>query len=145
MKLSKLLLVEDNQDAADLIIGLLDHAGHVIVHKTSGIEALQIAQAEYFDGMLLDYMLPDMEGLQLCRMIREFAPDVPIILTTAYVDKLTPEAMFEAGITGYVPKPLSQNLVQTIDKYVKDQSMAMVKQKEPSSWLKRMLGPFYVE
>jgi CheY-like chemotaxis protein len=145
MKLSKLLLVEDNQGAADLIIGILEHAGHTIIHKMTGLEGLQAAQAEFFDGILLDYMLPDMDGLQLCSMLRESFKEVPIILTTAYVDKLSPEDIAAAGLTAFVPKPISQNLVATINKYVTTQSMAHVELKKPENFFKKFLGPFYSE
>lgn len=140
MKLSKLLLVEDSQEAADLIIAILEHAGHKVVHKVTGLEGFQAVQSEYFDGILLDYMLPDMEGLQLCSMIREMFKEVPIILTTAYVDKVTPEYMAFAGVTAFIPKPISQNLVATINKHVYTRSMEQVELKEPETWVKRYLA-----
>jgi len=145
MKLSKLLLVEDNQGAADLMIGILQYAGHTVIHKTTAIEGLQAAQAEFFDGILLDYMLPDMDGLHLCSMLRESFKEVPIILTTAYVDKMTQEEMTAAGVTAFVPKPISQNLAATIEKHVKTRSMEKVEMKEPEGFFKRLLGPFYSE
>jgi CheY-like chemotaxis protein len=123
MKLSKLLLVEDNQEAADLIIAILQYAGHEIIHKTTALEGLKAAQSMYFDGILLDYMLPDIEGLQLCRLIRESFKEVPIILTTAYMNKISDEDMRAAGITAFVPKPLSNNILNVIRKTVKTQSL----------------------
>src|SRR5262249_19224990 len=110
MLLSKLLLVEDNQEAADLAMCLLQYGQpYVIVHRTTGEDALKTLQAETFDGILLDYSLPDMDGLQVCNIIREFNKAIPILLTTAYLSKVTEEAMREAGITGFIPKPWSQN------------------------------------
>jgi two-component system, OmpR family, response regulator len=122
MKHSKLLLVEDNQEAADLIIAILEYAGYEVVHKETALEGLKAAQSDYFDGILLDYMLPDIEGLQLCRLIRESLREVPIILTTAYVNKVTEEDMLAAGITAFVPKPLTNHILNVIKKYVKTQS-----------------------
>jgi CheY-like chemotaxis protein len=131
MKLSKLLLVEDNQEAADLIIAIVEHAGYEIVHKTTALEGLKAAQSMYFDGILLDNMLPDIEGLQLCRLIRESFKEVPIILTTAYLNKITDEDMRAAGITAFVPKPLSNNILNVIRKHVKTQSLRLNTAESP--------------
>jgi two-component system OmpR family response regulator len=145
MKLAKLLLVEDSQEAADLIIKVLENAGHKVIHKTTALEGLQMAQSEPFDGILLDYMLPDMDGLQLCRMIRESFKEVPVILTSAYLNKVTGEEMVEAGITAFVPKPISENLVITVNKYVTTWSMQHVPApKESQSWLQRIFGTKWV-
>lgn len=122
MKDSKLLLVEDNQEAADLIIGILKYAGYEILHKMTALESLQAAQAEPFDGILLDYMLPDINGLQLCRLIRESFKEVPIILTSAYTNKVTDEDMRSAGITAFVPKPLSNNILSVLKQHIQNQS-----------------------
>jgi two-component system, OmpR family, response regulator len=145
MKLAKLLLVEDSQDAADLIIKVLENAGHKVIHKLTALEGLETAQAEPFDGILLDYMLPDMEGLQLCRMIRQSFKEVPIILTSAYLNKVTGEEMVEAGITAFVPKPISENLVLTINKYVTTWSMQHVPApKEKQTLLQKLFGTKWV-
>jgi CheY-like chemotaxis protein len=145
MKLAKLLLVEDSQDAADLIIRVLENAGHKVIHKLTGLEGLQAAQTEAFDGILLDYMLPDMEGLQIARMIRQSFKEVPIILTTAYLNKITSEDMVEAGITAFVPKPISENLVTTINKYVTTWSMEKVVPEKPrEGWIQKIFGTKWV-
>jgi len=145
MKLSRLLLVEDSQEAADLVIAILEYAQHVVVHKTTGAEALKALQSEAFDGILLDYMLPDMDGLEFCRIVRQARNQVPIILTTAYQDRLTPEMIGDAGVTAFVPKPISQNILNTIKAYVHTHSMELVEMNEPKTWIQRVLGPFYSE
>jgi two-component system OmpR family response regulator len=145
MKLAKLLLVEDSQDAADLIIRVLENGGHKVTHKLTALEGLEAAQSEVFDGILLDYMLPDMEGLQLCRMIRQSFKEVPIILTSAYLNKVTGEDMVEAGITAFVPKPISENLIITINKYVTTWSMQNEPApKESQTLLQRIFGTKWV-
>ena len=143
MKHSKFLLVEDNRDAAAIAITILEYVQHVVVHKMTGEAAVQAAQTEFFDGILLDYLLPDMDGLEVCRQIRRFSKDVPIILTTAFIGNVTQETMDEAGVTAFVPKPLSQNLIKTLDKYVMTRSLE--KMWEPQSLMKMFLGSFYEE
>jgi two-component system, OmpR family, phosphate regulon response regulator PhoB len=145
MKLSKLLLVEDNQDAADLVITILEYAGHKVIHKTTGQEGLEAAQSEQFDGILLDYMLPDMDGTELCRMLRKIQKEIPIILTSAHVNRITPDVIEEIGATTFVPKPISQNIVKIIGKYVENQSLARLEERRPDSVVKRFLGPYIVD
>jgi CheY-like chemotaxis protein len=145
MKLSKLLLVEDNKEAADLIITILEYVGHKVIHKATASEGLQAVQSDDFDGILLDYMLPDMHGIDLCRMIRQRSIDVPVILTSAHPEQLSEEELFDAGVTAFVPKPISQNIVHTVGKFVRTQSMIQVEFKEPTNWVKRVLGPYYAD
>lgn len=145
MKLSKLLLVEDNAEAAELVISILEYAGHEVIHKTTGVEGLKAVQNEEFNGILLDYMLPDIEGLQLCRMIRAISQEVPVILTSAFGENLTEESLFDAGVTAFVPKPLSQNVLYTVNKFVRTQSVIRTERKESNNWVKRLLGPYYAD
>jgi len=145
MKLSKLLLVEDNPDAAELIISILEYAGHKVVHKSTGQEGLQTAQAEHFDGILLDYMLPDIDGTEICRILRKTQREVPIILTSSHINKFTPDVIHEIGATTFVPKPISQNIVKIIAKYVENQSLARLEERRPDSVVRRFLGPYVVD
>jgi len=145
MKLSKLLLVEDNREAAYLAISILEYAQHIVVHKMTGAEAIEAVKTEYFDGVLLDYMLPDMDGLDVCRAIRQTHRELPVILTTAFVGKITEDTMAEAGITAFIPKPLSQNIFTTINKYIRTRSMEKAELKEPENLVELLLGPLYAE
>ena len=123
MKLSNLLLAEDDLEAAEILKALLEREGHVVVHKTLGSEVLEAVKHEGFDGILLDYMLPDMDGMELCAILRQSMKATPIILTTSHINKITPEMALAGGFTAFIPKPWSANAVKVIKQYVKTQSL----------------------
>src|SRR5258708_39395534 len=123
MKLSNLLLAEDDLEVAEILKGLLEREGHVVVHRTLGSEILEAIKHEAFDGILLDYMLPDMDGMELYTLIRQSLKKTPIILTTSHVGTITPEIALAAGFAAFIPKPWSANAVNVIKQYVKTQSL----------------------
>jgi CheY-like chemotaxis protein len=145
MKLCKLLLVEDSEEAAQLLISVLEYAGHKVVHKTLGLEGLKASSEKLFDGIFLDYMLPDINGLELCSMMRKSLKHTPIFLTTGYVDKITPLMMSEAGFTAALPKPCSLTIVEFVKKNVKTRSLLKAEQKKPEGFLRSILGNLYVD
>src|SRR5258708_34082296 len=123
MKLSNLLLAEDDLEAAEILKALLEREGHVVVHKTLGSEVLEAVKHEGFDGILLDYMLPDMDGMELCAILRQSMKATPIILTTSHINKITPEMALAGGFTAYIPNPWGANAVKAIKPTVTDTSL----------------------
>ncbi len=142
MKLSKILLVEDSQEIADIVIALLEYEGHVVIHKVLGEEGMKALQSERFDGVILDYMLPDTDGLTFCKTVRRAGSQLPIILTSSYLEKISPEQMAEAGVTIAIQKPLSQNLRQVVSKYILTRSAEAESKKaqEHKGFMARVLG-----
>ena len=104
----RILLVEDHRDIAENIFEYLEPKGHTLDYAGDGREGLRLALAEHFDVIVLDLMLPGMDGLEVCRQIREqSAVNVPILMLTArdtLEDKLEG---FEAGADDYLVKPFS--------------------------------------
>ena len=104
-----ILIVDDS--ALNLqVIGLkLKTAGYNIVAAQSGKEALEIAKKEAFDLILLDIMMPDMDGIEVCRLLKEqeLTQKIPIIFLTAKSDTIDIIAGFKAGCVDYVPKSFS--------------------------------------
>ena len=103
-----ILIVEDNRDLADNIADFLEAKGHSYDFAMDGITAVQRAKAEEYDVIVLDVMLPGMDGFTVCRTIREEkSRHVPIIMLTArdtLPDKLTG---FESGADDYLVKPFA--------------------------------------
>lgn len=104
----RILLVEDHRDIAENIFEYLEPKGHTLDYAGEGSEGLRLALAEHFDVIVLDLMLPGMDGLEVCRKIREQSTvNVPILMLTArdtLEDKLEG---FEAGADDYLVKPFS--------------------------------------
>ncbi|MBB4823408.1 DNA-binding response OmpR family regulator [Sporosarcina luteola] len=99
-----ILLVDDEQRMLDLIeLFLLPH-GFRCIKTTSGKEALDILDKEKISLVLLDVMIPEMDGWSICKKIRQFS-DVPIIMLTARADKLDLVKGLETGADDYITKP----------------------------------------
>ncbi|MBL8959385.1 MAG: response regulator transcription factor [Gemmatimonadetes bacterium] len=100
------LLVEDEPKTADTVALYLRHGGFRVTVSRHGAEARDLLVASRYDLVVLDRMLPGVDGLALARQVRE-AADVPIIMLTAMVDEEDRLTGFAAGVDDYVPKPFS--------------------------------------
>ena len=103
---NKILLVEDEHSIAEPIIYNLKQEGFAVTHVDEGPIALEIFSEESFDLIILDLMLPEISGLDICRSIRKES-DVPIIMVTAKDSEADRVAGLELGADDYVTKPFS--------------------------------------
>lgn len=102
----KILVVDDE---ALLVKGIrfnLQNEGYDVVTGTNGTEAVQLARDPEIDLIILDVMMPEMDGLTACTMIREFS-DVPIIFLTAKSDDMDKLIGFDHGADDYLTKPFN--------------------------------------
>jgi DNA-binding response OmpR family regulator len=103
----RLLLVEDHRDIAANIADYFGALGHSVELAGDGAEGLQLAESGSHDVVLLDLMLPQLDGLELCRRLRGAGCDVPVLMLTA-LDALPDKvAGFEAGADDYLAKPFA--------------------------------------
>ena len=104
----KILIVDDEKDIIELISFNLVKEGYRTSTATSGEEALSILKKESFDLMLLDLMLPGIDGFDLCRIIKSDTKfDLPIIMLTARSTEIDKVAGLEIGADYYITKPFS--------------------------------------
>ncbi len=103
------LLVEDERDIADLVRYHVEKAGMRVVHAADGGTALRLARAELPDVVVLDLMLPGLDGLEVCRQLRREAATrrLPIIMLTARGEEVDRVVGLELGADDYVVKPFS--------------------------------------
>jgi len=104
----RILLVEDHQDIAENISDYFEAHGDHVEHVSNGVAGLQLARSQPYDVIVLDLMLPGMDGISLCRNLREESHiHTPILMLTAK-DMLSDKAAgFEAGADDYLIKPFS--------------------------------------
>ncbi len=105
---AKFLIVDDTPSSRILLGDLLELKGHIVLTAASGPEALKILETEEPDLILLDVLMPDMNGYQVCRKIREnpAMQTVPVIMMTG-LDPSEEEAKGrEAGATEIIVKPI---------------------------------------
>jgi diguanylate cyclase (GGDEF)-like protein len=102
----KILLIEDDEYLADLVIEKLNQQKqHVIEWSNNGSEGLELAQLYEYDIILLDVALPQLDGIQVCRQLREKGNRTPILLLTAHDNITKKVAGLDAGADDYLVKP----------------------------------------
>ena len=107
--MSRILIVEDDRDIAELIAHYLQKVGHTTEHVVSGKVAVANARESPPDLIVLDLMLPGMDGLMVCQALRGDAATaaIPIIMLTARGEEADRVAGLELGADDYVTKPFS--------------------------------------
>jgi DNA-binding response OmpR family regulator len=108
---TRVLVVEDDPDIAELVARYLEKAGYVTTRVTSGRDALDAVRTRAPDLIVLDVMLPQLDGLEVCRLLRaaEATAAIPIIMLTARAEESDRIVGLEMGADDYLPKPFSPN------------------------------------
>ena len=103
---STVLVVEDDPTTTDFVTRYLRHDGHKVLSAADGEEGLRLARERKPDLIVLDLMLPKLDGAEVCKALRAES-DVPIVMLTARVDEEDRLRGLNAGADDYVAKPLS--------------------------------------
>ncbi len=103
---TRVLIIEDQAKIVHWLETFLDQAGFEVLSATNGTNGLRLAQSQKPDVVILDLMLPDMDGLDVCRTLRR-SSDVFIIMLTARVEETDRLIGLEMGADDYVTKPFS--------------------------------------
>ncbi len=115
----KILIVEDNPDMVDMIQMTLDHRGYDSITAKNGKEAVDMAASQLPDLILMDIMLPNMDGLEAARLIRQNPKthSIPILAVTAKAFPEDREECLQYGCNDYLAKPFTpKELVSRIEK-----------------------------
>jgi two-component system, OmpR family, manganese sensing response regulator len=104
-----ILYIEDHEETRLMIIAALEIDGYRVVTARTASAGLMLAQNSHFDLYLIDYMLPDSSGVDLCRSLRSFDSVTPIMFLTGVSDPEVRRQAFEAGAQGYIVKPANFN------------------------------------
>lgn len=121
---NKILIVEDEEKLREVLCDYFTSKGETVAEASNGIEALERIGETDFDAVLLDVMMPELDGISVCRAVRK-TNDVPIIFLTALSDEEDKLLGYELGADDYVTKPFSMSVL-----YAK--TMALIKRNRRS-------------
>ena len=104
--MSRILVVDDELRVRDLIKKYAKFEGYEISEASNGLQALELCRDQNFDIVIMDVMMPELDGFSACKEIRKFS-NVPIIILSARGEEYDKIHGFEFGIDDYVVKPFS--------------------------------------
>ena len=103
----RILVVEDETAIASVLDALLTEAGYEVTLATDGVQGLQAFHRQSFSLILLDLMLPGMDGFEVCRQVRESGSSTPIIMLTARASDMDKITGLTIGADDYITKPFN--------------------------------------
>ena len=112
-----ILVVEDDRTSALALCRLLEKKGHTTRHAVNGVEAVNLVAGEAFDLVLMDIHMPEMDGLEATRRIRQSkAPcsSVPIIAVSAIPNSPGGDQCRDVGMNDFIPKPFSFSRLEQV-------------------------------
>ncbi|OIN85796.1 MAG: hypothetical protein AUJ21_12580 [Anaerolineae bacterium CG1_02_58_13] len=132
----KVLSVDDDIAMTELTAMLLQTHGFHVLTANSARDAIQIVREKQPHAVILDLMMPDMDGRQVCRTIREFS-NVPIIILSALNDPETVASALDSGADDYLVKPVpSDVLAAHLNRLIKRTGkLSMSPEKIANSWI----------
>lgn len=104
--MSRVLVVEDDRKISELLLNYLRASGYEATPVYDGRDAVQHIEQSFPDAVILDWMLPGLDGIGVCKAVRAFS-DVPILMLTARVDELDRLLGLDTGADDYVCKPFA--------------------------------------
>jgi DNA-binding NtrC family response regulator len=121
MKPLKILIIDDEEVICNACHLILSEKGHMLERKMDGAAGLKALQSNNYDVVLLDMMLPDMDGMEILETIKQKKPQTGIIVITGYSTVANALKAMKLGATDYLSKPFSEDeLLASIEKVCSD-------------------------
>ena len=116
----KILVVDDEFRIRQIIRKYAEFEGYEVDEAVDGMQAIQVCRKENFDLIIMDVMMPELDGFSACREIKKFKPDTPIIMLSARGEEYDKIHGFELGSDDYVVKPCSpKELMMRVNAVIK--------------------------
>src|SRR5207249_2842347 len=102
---ARVLVVEDEEPVRTLLKDAFTAEGHSVTEAVTGADALKLLDEKKFDLLVCDLGLPELSGLHVARWVKEFRPDLPVIIATGFSEMIADEDYQKARIDQVIPKP----------------------------------------
>lgn len=111
--MKRILIIEDNEDNLYMIKFILEHSKLEVICAKTGTEGIEATIKDKPDLILMDIQLPDINGLEVTKKIRQLTPDrqLPIVAISSYAMTGDKQKALEAGCTGYIEKPINPETI----------------------------------
>ena len=122
--MSTVLIVDDSSTLREMIAGLLINAGMTVVEAKDGIEAKQLIETNPPDLVVLDIVMPNMNGYELCRWIKNTAntQDIPVVICSSKSEEFDRYWGMKQGADAYIAKPFRPNdMIDTVKQLLRGQ------------------------
>ena len=127
----KILVVEDDKNLRKLIVTCLEKASYTVFETHNGEEALDLMDKEYVDLIVTDIMMPEMDGYELIKSLREANYNTPILIITAKEDIEDKRQGFNLGADDYMVKPINiDELILRVKSLLRQEKVYQLTQKE---------------
>jgi two-component system NtrC family response regulator len=130
MEKAKILIAEDEKTQRDLLEGFLKKEGYAVEAVSNGREAVEKLETDFFDIVLIDFKMPELDGLQTLRQVRARFLDLPVVMMTAYGTIETAVASMKEGALDYLTKPIDLDELLLIFQKVLERSSLIKENKE---------------
>ncbi len=107
---TRVLVIDDDEAITELLSMLLKTHGFDVITSNSGVEGVKLAQERHPQVVLLDLMMPDKDGWEVCKMIRNFS-NVPIVVLSALNDPRMVASVLDAGADDFLVKPVPSSIL----------------------------------
>ena len=103
-----ILVTDDSSFQRTIITSILKTEGYDVIQAKNGREGLDLARSHKPDLMILDILMPDINGIEILQEIKASSPDLPVIMSTADIQNTTQEECMKKGATAFLTKPIKK-------------------------------------
>lgn len=109
----RVMIVDDEKIIQNVLSSILQQLGYEPITVSSGAEAIEylVSEESVIDAILLDMVMPGLSGLQTLEKIRDYWPEIPVVVVTGYSDELETIEAFETGLAGFIEKPFKASQI----------------------------------